>query len=53
MVELVRDIRSSVGYGDGEFATFALDCGSDIFKAFIENQKNESAVMIMFLIHQP
>lgn len=39
MVELVRDIRSSVGYGDGEFATFALDCGSDIFKAFIENQK--------------
>ncbi len=23
MVELVRDIRSSVGYGDGEFATFA------------------------------
>ena len=28
MVELVRDIRSSVGYGDGEFATFALYCGS-------------------------
>lgn len=39
MVELVRDIRSSVGYGTGEFATFAIDCGSDIFKAFIENQK--------------
>lgn len=38
MVELVRDIRSSVGYGSGEFATFALDCGSDIFKAFIANQ---------------
>ena len=39
MVELVRDIRSSVGYGDGEFATFALDCGSEIFKAFMEAQK--------------
>ena len=39
MVELVRDIRSSKGYGTGEFATFALDCGSDIFKAFIGDQK--------------
>ena len=39
MVELVRDIRSSVGYGSGEFATFAIDCGSDIFKAFIKEQK--------------
>lgn len=39
MVELVRDIRSSVGYGTGEFATYALDCGSDIFSAFIEEQK--------------
>ena len=39
MVELVRDIRSSVGYGDGEFATFALDCGSEIFRAFIIEQK--------------
>lgn len=38
LVEVVRDIRSSVGYGDGEFATFALDCGSEIFKAFIGNQ---------------
>ena len=39
MVELVRDIRSSVGYGTGEFATFAIDCGSDIFEDFIEAQK--------------
>ena len=39
MVELVRDIRSSVGYGGGEFATFALDCGSEIFRAFINEQK--------------
>ena len=37
-VELVRDIRSSAGYGTGEFATFALDCGSDIFRALIRAQ---------------
>ncbi len=39
MVELVRDIRSSTGYGTGEFATFAIDCGSYIFECFIEEQK--------------
>lgn len=39
MVELVRDIRSSVGYIEGEFATFALDCGSEIFKVFVNEQK--------------
>ena len=38
MVELVRDIRSSVGYIDGEFATFAIDCGTDIFDSFINTQ---------------
>lgn len=27
LVELVRDIRSSMGYLAGEFATFAVDCG--------------------------
>ena len=37
MVELVRDIRSSLGYIEGEFATFAIDAGSDIFDAFIAN----------------
>lgn len=37
LVELVRDIRSSLGYIDGDFSTFALDCGSDIFDAFIAN----------------
>jgi FlaA1/EpsC-like NDP-sugar epimerase len=36
LVELVRDIRSSLGYIDGEFKTFALDIGSDIYDAFIE-----------------
>lgn len=37
MVELVRDIRSSFGYIDGEFATFALDIGSIEYDAFIKN----------------
>lgn len=37
MVELVRDLRSSIGYTSGEFATFAIDAGSDIFDAFIAN----------------
>jgi FlaA1/EpsC-like NDP-sugar epimerase len=41
MVELVRDIRSSVGYNDGEFATFAIDCGTPIFDSFIENKTKE------------
>lgn len=34
MVELVRDIRSSFGYIDGDFQTFALDCGSTEYDAF-------------------
>ena len=38
MVELVRDLRSTIGYGNGEFKTFALDCGSVEFDAFIENE---------------
>ncbi len=36
MVELVRDIRSSLGYIDGDFATFALDIGSIEYDAFIK-----------------
>ncbi|SFV63711.1 UDP-N-acetylglucosamine 4,6-dehydratase [hydrothermal vent metagenome] len=37
MVELVRDIRSSFGYIDGDFQTFALDVGSLEYDAFIKN----------------
>lgn len=36
MVELVRDIRSSYGYIDGDFQTFALDIGSLEYDAFIQ-----------------
>lgn len=35
MVELVRDIRSSLGYIKGEFKTFTLDVGSKHYDAFI------------------
>jgi FlaA1/EpsC-like NDP-sugar epimerase len=37
MVELVRDIRSSFGYIDGDFQTFALDIGSIEYDAFIQS----------------
>lgn len=36
MVELVRDIRSSFGYIEGDFKTFALDIGSVEYEAFIK-----------------
>ncbi|MDC1510718.1 UDP-N-acetylglucosamine 4,6-dehydratase [Gammaproteobacteria bacterium] len=35
MVELVRDIRSTLGYINGDFRTFALDCGSIEYSAFL------------------
>jgi FlaA1/EpsC-like NDP-sugar epimerase len=35
MVELVRDIRSTLGYIDGDFRTFAIDCGSREFDALL------------------
>ncbi len=37
LTELVRDIRSSYGYIEGEFATYALDIGSVEYDAFIES----------------
>ena len=38
MVELVRNIRSDIGYGAGEFKTFAIDCGSVEFDSLIINE---------------
>lgn len=38
LVELVRDIRSSLGYIEGEFKTFAIDCGGKEFSALVESQ---------------
>jgi len=38
MVELVRDIRSTIGYGNGDFKTFALDCGSVEFEVLMSSE---------------
>jgi FlaA1/EpsC-like NDP-sugar epimerase len=38
MVELVRDLRSTLGYGSGEFRTFAIDCGSVEFEALMTEE---------------
>jgi len=35
MVELVRDIRSTLGYIEGDFRTFAIDCGGRGFSALM------------------
>ena len=40
MVELVRDLRSTEGYGSGEFKTFAIDCGSIEFEALIKHEES-------------
>jgi len=39
MVELVRDVRSTLGYGNGEFKTFALDCGGVEFEALLAKER--------------
>jgi hypothetical protein len=39
MVELARDLRSIVGYGSGEFKTFAVDCGSMQFSFCSEDDQ--------------
>ncbi|WP_127023287.1 UDP-N-acetylglucosamine 4,6-dehydratase [Flagellimonas beolgyonensis] len=45
LVELVRDIRSSHGYIQGDFRTFALDIGSIEYDAFIEADGNYDYVL--------
>ncbi|CAD7288707.1 UDP-N-acetylglucosamine 4,6-dehydratase [Campylobacter suis] len=51
LVELVRDIRSSFGYTSGEFATFALDVGSEIFDAFIAKNHYDYVLNLSALKH--
>ncbi len=45
LAELVRDVRSSLGYTSGEFKTFALDINSQIFNAFIRSQKGYDYIL--------
>ena len=45
MVELVRDIRSTLGYNDGEFRTFAIDCGGREFEALLASASGYDYVL--------
>lgn len=45
LVETVRDIRSSLGYIDGDFQTFALDAGSIEYDAFIQQSTKYDYVL--------
>lgn len=52
LVELVRDIRSSLGYIKGDFRTFALDIASPIYDAFIkEDGKYDYVLNLSALKH--
>jgi FlaA1/EpsC-like NDP-sugar epimerase len=45
LTELVRDLRSSIGYISGDFKTFALDIGSELFDIFMENSPEYDFVL--------
>lgn len=45
LTEIVRDVRSSFGYIDGDFRTFCLDCHTDLFDAFIQAQDRYDMVL--------
>ena len=45
MVELVRDIRSTLGYIDGDFRTFAIDCGSNEYRALMNDSDGYDYVL--------
>ena len=45
MVELVRDIRSTLGYINGDFRTFAIDCGGVEFEALMGASKGYDYVL--------
>lgn len=45
LVELVRDIRSSFGYINGDFKTFPLDIGTQIYDVFFDSDGNYDYVL--------
>lgn len=51
LVELVRDIRSSYGYISGEFATYAIDAGSQIFNKLISSNEYDYVLNLSALKH--
>ena len=51
MVELVRNIRSSLGYIKGEFKTFEIDVGSIEFERFYKNRSYDYVFNFSALKH--
>ena len=51
LVELVRDIRSTFGYIDGEFKTFVLDIGSLEYDAFDQDGLYDYVLNLSALKH--
>jgi FlaA1/EpsC-like NDP-sugar epimerase len=45
LVELVRGIRSSLGYIDGDFRTFAIDCGGREYEALMKSMPKYDYVL--------
>ena len=45
LAELVRQLRSTIGYIDGEFKTFALDSGSLEFEVFFSQSSNYDFIL--------
>ena len=45
LVELVRQLRSSKGYTDGDFKTFSIDCGSEEYTSLVENGEKYDYVL--------
>lgn len=51
LVELVRDIRSSYGYISGDFATYAIDAGSQIFANLMQANRYDYVLNLSALKH--
>jgi len=52
LVELVRDIRSTLGYINGSFQTFAIDCGGVEFHALMNSgEKYDYVINLSALKH--
>jgi len=45
LVELVRNIRSSLGYIKGDFRTFAIDCGGTEYEKLIKNNDSYDYIL--------
>jgi FlaA1/EpsC-like NDP-sugar epimerase len=51
LVELVRDLRSSIGYSGGDFQALPLDCGSIEFDAFLRGKTYDYVLNLSALKH--